>query len=113
MTGKRGGEQHAGDRRQRHERGEDPVSQVGQRLPWGPERHTPRRGAWYDPAAQGRAVGSVRPRAGDLLEQDGDLVPEHPDLRVLSGVASREERQPAKPPGHEQVDEADEHERGA
>ena len=30
-------------------------------------------------------------------------------LRVLSGVAAREERQPAKQPGHEQADEADEH----
>jgi hypothetical protein len=48
---------------------------------------------------------------GDLPAQDGDLVPEHQDPRVLSGVASSEERQPAKQPGHEQADEADEHQR--
>jgi hypothetical protein len=41
---------------------------------------------------QGRKHGTVSaiwPRAGHLSAQDRDLVPEHEDLRVLSGVAAR------------------------
>ena len=57
------------------------------------------------------AVGPVRLRAGDLTAQHRDLVPQHQDLRVLRGVAPREERQPAEQPGHEEIDEAKEHER--
>jgi hypothetical protein len=56
------------------------------------------------------AVGPVRLRAGDLTAQDRNLVPQDQDLRVLRGVASREERQPAEQPDHENVDEANEHE---
>lgn len=52
-------------------------------------------------------------RAGDLPAQDRDLVPEHQDLRVLSGVIPRQENQPAEHPDHGQVDEADQHERRA
>jgi hypothetical protein len=59
------------------------------------------------------AVGPVRPRAGDLPAQDGDLMTEHQDLRVFGGIASREQRQPAEESNHEQVDEANEHERRA
>ena len=33
-----------------------------------------------------------------------------PDLRVLRGIAAREERQPAAQPDREQVDEAEDHE---
>ena len=50
---------------------------------------------------------------GHLSAQDSDLMPEHEDLRVLSGVAARQEHQPDGPPAHEEVDEADEHERRA
>jgi hypothetical protein len=57
------------------------------------------------------AAGPVRRRAGDLAAQDGNLAPEHQDLRVLGGLAPREERQPAGRPDHEQAGEADEHER--
>ena len=42
-----------------------------------------------------------------------DFVPQHEDLRLLSGVAPRQEHQPAEHPDHEEVDEADEHECGA
>ena len=52
-------------------------------------------------------------RAGYLPAQDRDLVPEHQDLRVLSGVIPRQENQPAEHPDHGQVDEADQHERRA
>ena len=61
-----------------------------------------------DPATeQGREHGTVspvRPRARDLPTQ-------HQDLRFLGGVTARQERQPAEHADHEQVDEADEHER--
>ena len=57
------------------------------------------------------AIGPVRPRAADLTAQQGGLMPEHQDLGVLGGIASREERQPAEQLDHEQVDEAEKHER--
>ena len=70
------------------------MSQVGQRLPWALSGI--RRDGGPGTTQQPKAARSAQSgRAGDLLAQDGDLVPEHPDLRVLSGVASREERQPA------------------
>ena len=59
------------------------------------------------------AVGPVRLRAGDLAAQDRDLMPEHQDLRILNGIAPRQERQPAERPNHQQVDKANEHERRA
>ena len=59
------------------------------------------------------AVGPVRLRPGDLAAEDGDLMTEHQDLCVLCAIASREEHQPAEEPDHDQVDEADEHERRA
>jgi hypothetical protein len=58
-------------------------------------------------------VSPVRFRAGDLPTQDRDLVPEHKNLRVLRGFIPRQEHQPAERPDHEEVDEADEHERRA
>jgi hypothetical protein len=58
-----------------------------------------------------RTVSPVRSRAGNLTAQDRDLVPEHQDLDVLGGVASREQRQPAEQPDHEQIDQANAHER--
>ena len=57
------------------------------------------------------AVSPVRLRTGDLTAQDRDLMPQHQNLRVLRGVAPREQRQPAEQPDHEQIDEAKEHER--
>jgi len=57
------------------------------------------------------AVGPVRLRAGDLTAQDRDLVPQHQDLRIFRGVATREQRQPAEQPDYEHVDEAKDHER--
>lgn len=37
-----------------------------------------------------------------VCEQDRDLVPQDQDLRVLDGIAPRQERQPAEHPDHEQ-----------
>jgi hypothetical protein len=65
---------------------------------------------------QGRehgAVSPVRSRARDLPPQDRDLMAQDQYLRVLGGVAARQQRQPAERPDHEQVHEADEHERRA
>ena len=45
--------------------------------------------------------------------QDRDLVPEHENLRVLRGVISRQEHQPAENPDHDEVNETDEHDRRA
>jgi hypothetical protein len=58
-------------------------------------------------------VSPVRPRARNLPPQDRYLMPQHQDLRVLSGVTPRQEHQPAEHADNEQVDEADEHERRA
>jgi len=58
-------------------------------------------------------VGPVQFRAGNLAAQDGYLVPQDQDLRVLGGMAPCEQRQPAEQPDHEQVDETDEPERRA
>lgn len=60
-----------------------------------------------------RTVRPVRSRAGDLPAQDRDLVPEHEIFRVLRGVISGQEHQPAKNPDHEEVNETDEHDRRA
>jgi hypothetical protein len=65
---------------------------------------------------QGGEHGTVSParlRARDLPPQDRDLVPRHENLRVLGYVTARQQRQPAEHPDHEQVDEANEHERRA
>jgi hypothetical protein len=56
-------------------------------------------------------VSPVRFRASDLTPQDRDLVPEHQDFHVLGNIGAGEESQPAEQPGHEQIDEAEEHER--
>jgi hypothetical protein len=58
-------------------------------------------------------VSPVRPGAGDLPAQDSDLVPQREYLYILRGIASRQQRQPAEHPDHEQIDEASEHERRA
>jgi hypothetical protein len=58
-------------------------------------------------------VSPVRPGAGDLAVQDSDLVPQREDLRILRGIAPRQQRQPAEHPDHEQVDQSDKHERRA
>jgi hypothetical protein len=58
-----------------------------------------------------RAVSPIRLRAGDLATQDRDLVPQHQDLNILGGVAAGEQRHPAEQPDHEQVREANEHDR--
>jgi hypothetical protein len=70
-------------------------------------RQQPRQGG------EDGAVSPIRPRPRDLPAQHSDLVPQHQDLRILRGVTARQERQPAEHPGHEQVDEANEHERRA
>jgi hypothetical protein len=59
------------------------------------------------------AVSPVRHRADDLPMQHRDLVPEYQDLDVLSGIAPRQEHQPAEHPDHGQVDKTDHHERRA
>lgn len=55
-------------------------------------------------------VSPVRLRLGDAA-QDRDLVPQHQDLYVLRSVAARKQRQPSEQPDHEQIGEAEEHER--
>jgi hypothetical protein len=55
-------------------------------------------------------VQALAPQRRDLPGQHPDLVAQHEDLRVLGGVTTRQQRQPAEPPDHEQVDEANEHE---
>jgi hypothetical protein len=40
-------------------------------------------------------------------------MPKDKDLRVLDSVTARQQREPAEHPDHEEVDEADEHERRA
>jgi hypothetical protein len=37
-------------------------------------------------------------------------MPQHEDLRILRGIAPRQQRQPAEHPDHEQIDETDQHE---
>ena len=57
--------------------------------------------------------GPIRPvqlRASDLTAQHSDLVPQYQDLDLFGGVAAGEQRQPAEQPGHQQVQEAEEHE---
>jgi hypothetical protein len=56
-------------------------------------------------------VGPVRFRAGDLAAQDCDLMPQYQDLDVLGGFAAAEQHHPAEQPDHEQVEEANEHDR--
>jgi hypothetical protein len=58
-----------------------------------------------------RAVGPVWFWAGDLAAQYGDLLPKYQDLYVLGGIAAGEQRHPAEQPDHEQVEEANEHDR--
>ena len=55
-------------------------------------------------------VSPVRLRPGDAA-QDRDFMPQYQDLYVLGGVAPGEEHQPAEQPDHEQIDEAEEHDR--
>jgi hypothetical protein len=57
------------------------------------------------------AVSPIRPRAGSLAAQDGDLMTQYQDLRVLRSVAPGEEDQPAEQSDHEQVDKSEEHDR--
>ena len=65
----------------------------------------PRRRSWH---------GQPSPaRASDLTAQDRDLMPEHQDFRILGGVTSCQERQPAEQPDHEQVGKTYQHERRA
>ncbi len=45
-------------------------------------------------------VSPVRFRAGDLRAQHRDLMAQHEDLRVLGGIVSRQEHQPAEHPDH-------------
>jgi hypothetical protein len=45
-----------------------------------------------------RTVSPVRPRALDLPTQDRDLMAEHKDLRIFSGIIPLQENQPAEHP---------------
>ena len=80
----------------------------------GAGRHDPvqPKAAGQQPRERGDhgAISPVRLRTGDLTAQDRDLMPQHQNLRVLRGVAPREQRQPAEQPDHEQIDEAKDHE---
>ena len=62
------------------------------------------------PCQGGDDHSPVRLRAGDLTAQDRDLMPQCQDLDILRSVAAGEQREPAEQPGHQQVDEAEEHE---
>jgi hypothetical protein len=46
-----------------------------------------------------------------MAAQDCDLVSQYQDLHVLRGAAARKQRQPAQYPDHEEIDEANEHDR--
>jgi hypothetical protein len=63
-------------------------------------------------ASTARSAQSVF-RACDLPTQDRDLMPQHEDLCILGSVIPCQEHQPAEHPDHEEIDEADEHERRA
>jgi hypothetical protein len=56
-------------------------------------------------------VGPVRLRPGDAAAQDRDFMPQYQDLHVPGGAASGKEHEPAEQPDHEQIDEAEEHDR--
>jgi hypothetical protein len=58
-------------------------------------------------------VSPVQPRTADLPPQDRDLMPDHQDLRILSGIAPRQEHEPPEHPDHQQISKTDEHERRA
>ncbi len=49
--------------------------------------------------------------AGDLAAKDRDLVPQDQDLHLLGGAAAREQYQPAEHSDHEQIEDANEHDR--
>jgi hypothetical protein len=56
-------------------------------------------------------VSPVRLRPGDTAAPDRDFMPQCQDLHILGDVASGEEHQSAEHPEHEQIDEAEEHDR--
>ena len=58
-------------------------------------------------------VSPVRLRPRGLPAQDRGLMPQHEDLRILSGVIPGQEHQPAEHPDHQYVEETDKHERRA
>jgi hypothetical protein len=64
-------------------------------------------------AASTARFSPVQPRVRDLRRKTACRMPQHQDLRILRGIIPRDEHQPAEHPDHEQVDEADEHERRA
>jgi hypothetical protein len=51
--------------------------------PAGPGQHAADRG-------EQRPVGGLQPESWDLAAQDGELVAEHQDLKVLGGVTAGE-----------------------
>jgi hypothetical protein len=55
-------------------------------------------------------VGPVRLRPCGLAPQHHDLMTEHHDLRILGRLAAAKQRQPAKDPDHDQIQEAKGHE---
>ena len=60
------------------------------------------------------ASAYVRTPAGGMhayFTGSGNLVPQDQDLHLLGGAAAREQRQPAEHPDHEQIEDANEHER--
>ena len=57
-----------------------------------------------------RTIGPVRFRAGDLVAQDRGLMAQYRDLHVFAGVAAGEQCQPAEQSGHQQVEDAEDHE---
>lgn len=68
------------------------------------------------PAVRIRDDGTVRPvrfRADDLAAQNGYLMPQDQDLRILSSITPGQERQSAEHRNHEQADKTDEYERQA
>lgn len=84
------------------------------------------QGAWgHDPVqpqvpgqkpCQGGEHGTVRPvrrRARDLPAQDRDLMTQQENLRILRSVTPCQQHQPAEHPDHEEIEEANEHERRA
>jgi hypothetical protein len=66
---------------------------------------SPVKAAYHGP------LGAVWFRAGNLTGQDRAIMPQDQDLHVLRGVSAGEQRQPAQRPDHDQIDEAEEHDR--
>jgi hypothetical protein len=70
--------------------------------PAGPGQHAADRG-------QQGAVGGLKPGSWGLAAQDGELMAQHQDLKVLGGVAAGQEREQLDGAAHGEVGESGQH----